>query len=146
MSGHKKSRVVRADKDRAAKRADKEIKRKLWRLNNPVTRTLIKRQAHKPVEHALSEGSTQEQVGRLSELAQHYDPVKIKLKKTIMDKAPREMDKAIRKFRAEGKEVTVDSLCSEVRSDAGFRSLCGTIGLELAWFEELAQERMEASR
>jgi len=68
-----------------------------------------------------------------------------KLAKAIKDKAPKEMDKAIKKFRKQGKEVTVESLCAEVKSTPGFLQVCNNVGVTLEWFEDLARQRMEAN-
>jgi hypothetical protein len=67
-----------------------------------------------------------------------------KLAQAIMGKAPKEMDKAIKEFKKQGKEITVDSLCTEIKSTPGFLQMCNNAGLTLEWFEELARERMKA--
>ena len=67
-----------------------------------------------------------------------------KLRKAIASKAPKEMDKGIQKLQKEGKAVSVGALCNEVKTTPGFLSMCEKVGLDLAWFEKLAKERMEA--
>lgn len=67
-----------------------------------------------------------------------------KLRQALISKSPREMDKGIKKLQKEGKAVTVDALCAEVKTTPGFLAMCERVGLNLAWFEKLAKERMEA--
>ena len=61
-----------------------------------------------------------------------------------MDKAPKEMDKAIRKYQKEGRKITVDSLLVEVRSQQGFLDMCNKVGITYKWFEDLARAKMKA--
>ena len=67
-----------------------------------------------------------------------------KLRKAIASKAPKEMDKGIKKLQKEGKAVSVDALCAEIKTTPGFLAMCERVGLDLAWFEKLAKKRMEA--
>lgn len=110
---------------------------------NPVGRAILKRTARGGVIEQLSAGSTADQVDRLSQLTTTGALPGGKLKSAIVRKAPKEMDKGIKKMQKEGKEVSVDSLCAEVKSTPGFLSMCEKVGLDLAYFENLAKERME---
>ncbi len=93
----------------------------------------------------LSKGSVADQIDRLDELVSRGVLPADKLRGAVMRKAPEEMDKAIKKFRREGKEITVDSLLAEVRSESRFLKMCEQVGLTYEWFEKLAKERMEVS-
>lgn len=88
----------------------------------------------------LQQASTADQIDVLNTLVAGQRPDK--LRRAIMRKAPGEMDKAIKKLQKDGEEVTVDSLCAEVKSTPGFLAMCERIGLNLEWFENLARERM----
>ena len=55
------------------------------------------------------------------------------------------MDKGIKRLQREGKVVSIDALCSEIKTTPGFLAMCERVGLNLAWFEKLAKERMEAN-
>jgi len=96
------------------------------------------------MKEELSKGSVTDQTGRLDELVGTGVLPGGNLKKAIMAKAPGEMDKAIKKYRKQGKEITVESLLVEVRSEPGFLAMCERVGLGYGWFERLAKERMEA--
>lgn len=100
--------------------------------------------SHGGVVRELSKGSVADQVGRLGSLVGTGELSGGKLKSTLTGKAPGEMDRAIRKFQKQGKEVTVDALCSEIRSTPEFLQMCNSVGITVEWFEELAKERMEA--
>jgi len=95
------------------------------------------------VARELEKGSTSNQVTKLNELVGTGMLSDKVLKSAIMAKAPGEMDKAIKKYRKEGKPITVESLLTEVRSEPGFLALCARVGLDYGWFEQLAQERMK---
>lgn len=110
---------------------------------NPVGRQVLRAASHKGVVAELSAGSTLEQIDRLDSLAGTGALPPSRLKAAIMAKAPGEMDKAIRKFKKEGREITVEALCAEAKSDANFVRMCQNIGLPMEWFEALARERME---
>lgn len=118
-----------------------DINRKM--LSNPVARKAVALASRKGIVEELSKGSVDEQTGRLDELVGTGVLPTEKLKQAIMRKAPKEMDKAIKKFRKQGKNITVDSLCSEIRSESGFLDTCERMGLNIEWFEKLAKERME---
>lgn len=113
--------------------------------NNPIGRQILKRASHKGVVEELSKGDVTDQVHRLDSMAGTGELPGGKLAKAIKDKAPKEMDKAIKKFRKQGKEITVESLCAEIKSTPGFLQMCNNAGITLEWFEELAKERMEAN-
>jgi len=112
-------------------------------LGNPLSRKIVAARSHGAVVNELSNGSTADQIGRLDELVGTHTVSERKMKEAIMRKAPGEMDKAIRKFREEGRTISVETLCAEAKSDIEFRKLCSKIGLELSWFETLASERMK---
>ena len=101
--------------------------------------------ARKGVIEELTEGTTSDQIGRLNELAGTGYLPPSKLKAAIMKKAPGEMDKAIKKFKKEGKEITVDSLLAEVRSERGFLAMCNRVGLNYEWFVELVESKIGRS-
>jgi len=107
---------------------------------NPVTRAILKRASHKGVVSELSKGDTVEQIDRLDSTGELSGG---KLKAALMREAPGEMDKAIKRFQKQGKEITVDSLCAEAKSTPGFLQMCNNVGLTIEWFEELARQRME---
>ena len=111
---------------------------------NPVGKKVLAAVSRKGVVEELTKGSTGEQVERLEELVDAGSLPDRKLREAIMKKAPGEVDKAIRKFQKQGVEITVDSLCREVKTEPGFLAMCERIGLSLEWFEELARERMAA--
>ncbi len=113
-------------------------------VDNPLSRKVIAISSRKGIVEELSRGSTVDQVGKLNTLVGTRNLSKGKLKEAIMKKAPKEMDKAIKTFRKQGKEVTVNSLCAEIKSDSSFQNMCTGVGLEVSWFENLARERMEA--
>lgn len=109
----------------------------------PFRNTVIKLAARGGVIRELSKGTTTEQIGKLDELGTVGALPNSKLRKAIMDKAPKEMDKAIRKYQKEGKKITVDSLLVEVRSQRGFLDMCNKVGITYKWFEDLARTKME---
>lgn len=126
-------------------RQDEEAREKVAKLaGNPVGRKVLTTASRKGVVGELSKGTTEEQVERLGELVETGSLPDQKLKEAIMKKAPEEIDKAIKKFRKQGAEITVDSLCREVKTEPGFLAMCERIGLSLEWFENLARERMAA--
>ena len=111
-----------------------------------LARKAIALRSHGAAVKELSRGSTTDQIEKLSELLGTGNLPDSKLKRALMDKAPKEMDKAIRNFRKQGKEISVDSLCYEVKTTPGFLKMCENAGLSLEWFENLAKERMEANK
>ena len=136
------SRAQRTQK-RAQKRTDKGRERVRRLALNPVGRAVLKRASRGGVVKELSQGTTEEQVGRLDSLQGTGELPGGKLAEAIKKKAPKEMDKGIKRLRKEGKEVTVDALCAEVKSTPGFLKMCNNAGITLEWFEELARERMK---
>ena len=111
---------------------------------NPIGHQILKRASHKGVVEELSKGDVTDQVHRLDSMAGTGELPEGKLAKAIRDKAPKEMDKAIKKFKKQGEEITVESLCAEIKSTPGFLQMCNNVGITLEWFEELARERMKA--
>ena len=109
-----------------------------------VVRKALSVASRSGVVEEMSRGTVSDQVSNLDELVGEGALPEGRLKKAIMNKAPKEMDKAIKKYRKQGKEITVDSLLSEVRSTQGFLKMCEKVGLDYGWFERLARERMEA--
>lgn len=107
-------------------------------LENSFGRKAVVAMTHGEVVRQLSQGDVGQQIETLNASV----PVS-KLKDAIMSKAPGEMDKGIRKLQKEGKPVTVDALCAEVKSTPGFLAMCQRAGLNLEWFEALARKRME---
>lgn len=69
-----------------------------------------------------------------------------KLRKTLMDNAPREMRKATDKMRGHKKAVTIDALLGEYRKDRDFRELASEVGLDKAYFINLAKKEMADER
>ncbi|MGR3295879.1 MAG: hypothetical protein ACUZ8A_06595 [Candidatus Bathyanammoxibius sp.] len=85
-----------------------------------------------------------DQTARLDELRESGKLPQSNFRDSITSKAPAEMDKGIKKFLKKGTPVTVDALCAEIRNNQSFLKMCAGVGIDLAWFERLAQERMEA--
>ena len=112
---------------------------------NPIGRQILKRASHKGVVEELSKGDVTDQVHRLDSMAGTGELPGGELARTIKSKAPKEMDKAIKKFKKQGKEITVESLCTDIKSTPGFLQMCNNVGITLEWFEDLARERMKAS-
>ncbi len=125
------------------KRDRERIERIKAKLEDPRAQQQVKESSYKGVVKELSKGNVADQAGRLSELVGLGTLPESKLRDTIVRSAPGEMDKAIRKFQKKGKEITVESLLSDVRSQSGFLKMCEKVGLDYAWFENLARERME---
>lgn len=112
------------------------------KLRNTVVRRALELTARGDVVRELRRASTPDQISALDSLVASGRPDK--LRKALMSKAPKEMDKGIRKLQDEGKTVTEEALLEEVRTTPGFLAMCEKVGLSSSWFEELAQERMEA--
>lgn len=113
--------------------------------SNPVGRRILRRASRQGVVDELSKGDVTEQIDRLDSLRDTGELSGNELGRAIRRKAPGEMDKAIRNFRRQGKEITVDSLCHEVKTTPGFLQACDSVGITLEWFENLARERMKAN-
>lgn len=112
-------------------------------LDNPIARKVVAVSARGKVIGELQAASTEDQIDALSRTVATAKPSK--LRDAIMKKAPGEMDKAIRKFQAEGKPVTVESLTEEAKNMPSFVRMCRDVGLEMIWFEDLARKRMEVN-
>lgn len=139
----------RRDRERIARiQAGKEepiaVQQARKMASNPIGRQILRRASHKGVVDELSKGGVTDQIERLDSMAGTGELPGGKLAKAIMRKAPKEMDKAIKMYKKQGKEITVDSLCAEVKSTPGFLDMCNRVGITLEWFENLARERMEA--
>lgn len=93
------------------------------------------------VKRELESLATADQIHVLDSVVARDNPGK--LKQALMNKAPREMDLGIRKLQRQGEPVTVDALCRELKTTPGFLGMCEKVGLDLAWFEDLARRRME---
>ena len=128
---------------RAQKRTDKGRERVRRLALNPVGRAVLKRASRGGVVKELSQGTTEDQIGKLDSIQGTGELPGGDLAKAIKKKAPKEMDKGIKKLQKEGKEVTVDALCAEVKSTPGFLKMCSNVGITLEWFEDLARERMK---
>ena len=111
-------------------------------LGNPIARKMVAAASRQGVVNELRKASTEDQIDVLNRTVAGQHPSK--LREAIQKKAPGEMDKGIKKLRKEGKEVTVDILCAEIKSTPGFLKMCENAGLSLEWFESLAKKRMEA--
>lgn len=112
-------------------------------LDSPIARKAIAFASHGAVINELRKAETSDQIDVLNSRVASSQPSK--LKKAIAGKAPVEMDKGIKKLQKEGKIVSVDTLCAEIKTTPGFLGMCERVGLDLAWFEKLAKERMEAN-
>lgn len=125
---------------------DKEHRRKVQArnamLNNPVARKAVALASRGAVINELRKAETSDQIDVLNSQVASSRPDK--LRKAIASKAPGEMDKGIKKLQKEGKVVSIDALCTEIKTTPGFLSMCERVGLDLAWFEKLAKERMDA--
>jgi len=144
MGRQDRERIARieAGKEKSISQQAREGVAKL--ANNPIGRQILRRASHKGVVEELSKGDVTDQVHRLDSMAGTGELPEGKLAKAIKDKAPKEMDKAIRKFKKQGKEITVESLCADIKSTPGFLDMCNNVGITLEWFEDLARERMKA--
>jgi len=111
-------------------------------LDNPVARKAIAFASRGAVINELRKAETSDQIDVLNSQVASSRPDK--LRKAITSKAPKEMDEGIKKLQKEGKPISVDALCAEIKSTPGFLSMCERVGLDLEWFKKLAKERMEA--
>lgn len=121
-----------------------ELERAKRMAENPLGRAVLKQASRQGVVAELSKGDVTEQIGRLDSLRGTGELPEGKLARALKSKAPGEMDKAIKKFQKEGKEVTVDALCAEVKTTPGFLAMCNNVGITLEWFEDLAREKMKS--
>ena len=106
---------------------------------------LARRAATTAVAKELRRGSTSDQISRLNELVGTRNLGTGRLKDALIRNTPGEMDKAIHKFQKQGKEISIDTLCAEVKSEPGFLKMCEKVGITYDWFTALAKERMEAN-
>ncbi len=113
-------------------------------LELPWVRKAVEAVTRRSTVRELSKGSVDDQTARLDELREQGALPQSNFRDSIVNNAPVEMDKAIRKFTKKGKPVTVDTLCAEVKGNQSFLKMCAGVGIDLAWFENLARERMEA--
>ena len=130
--------------ERIERGEEKPISETRTALGNPISRKLVAFASRKGVKEELSKGTTSDQISRLDELAGTGTLPGEKLKNAVMQNAPKEMDKAIKKYQKEQKVITVDTLLVEVRADQGFLNMCKRVGLTYEWFEKLARSRMDA--
>jgi hypothetical protein len=137
----RKARIERGEEKSISQQA-RETAAKL--ASNPLGRRILRRTAHKGVVEELSQGTTVDQIQRLDGMAGAGEIPTGAIGKAIKKKAPGEMDKGIKKLKKEGKPVTVDTLCAEIKSTPGFLDMCNREGITLEWFENLARERMKA--
>ena len=119
-----------------------KVARRNAMLDNPVARKAVAFTSRGAVISELRKAETSDQIDVLNSQVASSRPDK--LRKAIASKAPKEMDKGIKKLQKEGRVVSVDALCAEIKTTPGFLSMCEKVGLDLAWFEKLAKERMEA--
>ena len=125
-------------------RRDRErIERIRAGLEDPIRHQQIRESSYKGMVKELSKGNVTKQTDRLSELVGTGTVPENKLRHEIMRNAPAEMDKAIRKFQKKGKEITVESLTADIRKESSFLRMCERVGIDITWFEKLAQIRME---
>ena len=138
-------RLKRLRRERVAAGLEEPMRDKVAKVaGNPVGRRVLATASRKGVVSELTKGSTEDVVRNADELVATGTVSDQVMRKAIMDKAPKEMDKGIRKFQKEGREITVDSLCREVKTTPGFLETCARVGIPLEWFENLARERMAA--
>ena len=113
---------------RASRR--KKMRRENGGLDTAIGRTAVKLAARGGVIRELQNASTEDQVEALSKTVGAS-----KLGKALMQKAPGEMDKGIRKLLKEGKTPTVKELCREIKDNvAGFRTMSENAGVPLEWY------------
>lgn len=133
----------RRDRERIARiREGKEEPISAKALDNPVARKAVAFASRGAVVAELRKAEISDQIDVLNSQVVSSRPDK--LRKAMASKAPKEMDKGIKRLQKEGKNVSVDALCVEIKTAPGFLPMCERIGLDLAWFEKLAKERMEA--
>jgi hypothetical protein len=108
-------------------------------------RALQSPKAHETVVKELSKGNTDTQIGKLIELNGINPKFQSAIKDSILKNAPKEMDKAIAKYKKINKPITIESLTKEVRENKQFLALCNKNGITIEYFENLAKNRMEAN-
>lgn len=112
-------------------------------LGNPIGRKAVAFASHKGVVAELSKGSVDDQTSRLNEMVGLGTLSSGKLAESIKKNAPKEMDKAIKKYKKENRMITVDTLLEDVREQTGFLNMCNKVGITYQWFEELASNKMK---
>jgi hypothetical protein len=126
---------------------DKEHRKKVElrniMLGNPITRKAVALVSHKAVVTELSKGSLADQSYGLIDMVNSGALKTSKLANALKSKAVKEMDKAIRDFQKRHKEISVETLTAEVREETAFLEMCNCVGITLAWFEDLARERIK---
>jgi len=142
MGCRNRERIARIEKGEEEPIAMQHAKRL---VGNPIGRQILRQASRQGVVEELSKGDVTDQIARLDSLQGTGELPGGKLANAIKKKAPGEMDKAIAKFKKQGKEITVDSLCAEIKTTPGFLQMCNNVGITLNWFEELARQRMEAN-
>jgi len=141
MGRRNRERIARIEAGEEEPIAIQQVRRL---ASNPLGRIALRQASRKGVVEELSKGTVTDQIAELDSLHGTGELPGGKLANAIRSKAPGEMDKAIKKFQKQGKEVTVDSLCAEIKSTPGFLQMCNNAGITLEWFEDLARERMKA--
>lgn len=131
MGRRERERRARIEAGLEPSRAD--IERAQRMASNPIGRGILRRASRQGVIDKLSKGDVTQQIENLRGAVPGGE-----LAKAIKSKAPKEMDKAIRKFKKEGREISVDTLCVEVKSTPNLLAI-----VPLEWFEDLAKQRME---
>lgn len=107
-------------------------------LSNPVVRKAVALSSRGKVVSELQKANIEEQVEVLNTISPS------KLGKALIQKAPSEMDKGIRKLQKESREITVNELCREIRETPSFLQMSEQAGVPYSWYEELAKQRIEA--
>src|SRR3972149_3242574 len=91
-------------------------------LDNLVARKAVALASRGTVIAELQKAETSEQIDVLSSISPS------KVGKAIRRKAPSEMDKGIRTLQKQGKLVTINALCAEIKSTPGFLAMCEQAG------------------
>jgi hypothetical protein len=126
------------DKDHRRKVALRNIM-----LGNPITRKAVALVSHKAVVTELSKGSLADQSYGLIDMLNSGALKSSKLADSLKSKAVKEMDKGIRDFQKRHKEISVETLTAEVRTETAFLEMCNHVGITVEWFEGLARERIK---
>lgn len=66
-----------------------------------------------------------------------------RLRKELMNNAPKEMNKGAKKLIKQGKTPTIDLLMKDYWEDKAFQALASEVGLDEEWFVELAKQEVE---
>ena len=109
-------------------------------LSNPIIRKAVAISARGKVVNELQKATTDEQIEVLSSISPS------KVGKALIKKAPKEMDKGIKELQKQGKRVTAEELCREIRETPSFLQMSEEAGVPYKWYEELAKQRMEAHK